>query len=259
MKLKWFFVVICLSFFLLLTNGEKVNLKVAYAINEIIEKHFASQDATRPGNVDIVLFGEVFYEVGSMLEMKSKTTKITIYKYDKLEIENGFYELRESSIVFFESLEWFKKCVPMVKWAFHRKQRHQHLVRVPGLTPQEIIETFTDGFAIDHVSFLVENTEKSIELHTTWMFTEVVCRELQIAQINRFDFDTMEWENSNFYPKKYENFHGCALTFSLYYFSIIKLYFNVFDDKLNATLVPVVSVQDEWKFCDLTGMELPLG
>ena len=176
MRLKWFFVVICLSFFLLLTNGEKVNSKVAYAITAIIEKHFTSLDATRPGNVDIVLFGEIFYEIGALLEIKNKMAVITIYKSDKLKIKNDFYELRESSIVFFESLEWFKMYAAKVKWAFDPAKRHQHLVRAPGLTAQEIIKTFTNGFVIDHVSFLVEGTEKSIELYTTWMFTKVACR-----------------------------------------------------------------------------------
>ena len=256
MRLKWFFVVICSSFFLLLTNGEKISSKIAYAINAVIDKHFASQEATRPGNVDIVLFGDVFYEVGALLEMKSKTTVITIYKYDKLQIEDGFYEFRESSIVFFESVKWFNMFSAKVKWTFNQEKRHHHLVCASGLTAQEIIGTFTDGFSIDHVSFLVEETEKSIELHTTWMFTKVACRELQVARINRFDFDTMEWENLNFYPKKYENFYGCALTM---FDTTVDPMIKIFEDKLKAKIITNDIDKEGFPKCDFTGSFKLLG
>ena len=44
------------------------------------------------------------------------------------------------------------------------------------------------------------------------MFTKQKCRQLQLKTINRFNVDTKKWKKSIYYPKKYQNFHGCELT-----------------------------------------------
>lgn len=66
------------------------------------------------------------------------------------------------------------------------------------------------------MAFLVNQTEKSIDLATAYMFTEKKCRKHQMMTINRFRKDDMKWENTNFYPKKYRNFHNCLLTYATF-------------------------------------------
>jgi hypothetical protein len=94
------------------------------------------------------------------------------------------------------------------------------------------------SFAIDNVNFLMNESEKSIELVTGFVFSPKKCRFNQFLSINRFENSSMEWETSNFYPDKYRNLHKCDLT----YRSDIKNEFNIevfeFYAKLvNATLL----------------------
>ena len=107
-------------------------------------------------------------------------------------------------------------------------KRNQHLAHVPGLANSDILDTFADGFFIDHVNFLVKENNKLIELVTGFMFTKQACRVLQLKTINRFDTKTSKWENSIFYPQKYQNFHGC------------KLYLQGFEDWTNYDLLSLI-------------------
>lgn len=68
------------------------------------------------------------------------------------------------------------------------------------------------SFSIDSVSFLLNETEKSIELVSSFMFTPHACHTNQLVTINRFNKITMRWSNSDFYPKKYQNLHKCVLS-----------------------------------------------
>ena len=153
----------------------------------------------------------------------------------------GVYFVQDSSIIFFESLEQFKSNVSCMHWIPYNQPRQHHLVYVPGLTLSVINETFVDGFHIDHVNFLVNETEKSIELVTGYMFTKDACREYQLKTINRFDADARKWENSVFYPQKYQNFHGCELSIAKVDENQSKdksaLIESIFETVLNAKLV----------------------
>ena len=60
-------------------------------------------------------------------------------------------------------------------------------------------------------TFLVNETENSIDLVSVFMFSPGRCRQRNFTRINRFLKATMEWENVNFFPKKYRNLHGCKM------------------------------------------------
>lgn len=59
------------------------------------------------------------------------------------------------------------------------------------------------------------------------MFTSQKCNQSQLLTVNRFDYQTREWENSTFFPRKYGNFYGCSLhfvkTIHEFYYDIIFL------------------------------------
>ena len=253
MKSKWSFFVISLIFLVTLTSGMKKSSVVPYAINAIIEKHFAKQQASHPGNVDVVKFGDESIEISKIIDtlfkVKSDSTSIA------LKDEN--FSLTESSIVFFDSVTEFRKTAAFVEWVFNREKRFHHLVYVPGLRSSDILETFSDGFQIDHVSFLVHEAEKSIELVSGFMFTQHACKKLQLKKINRFDLDTSKWENPIFYPKKYENFHGCELHASSGFERAEVLMFKIFEGVLNAKIIIEENGTWECMICDLTCEEYP--
>ena len=143
----------------------------------------------------------------------------------------------------------------------NKRHGNHHLVYVPGLTTLDIYQTFVDGFEIDHVNFLMHETDNSIELITAYMFTPEACKELQLKTINRFDLQTLEWENSIFYPNKYENFYGCDLIVAWSddndsYQIFFKLMEMSFKEQLNAKLNRT-KVDFPWdcEECDLTSQE----
>ena len=68
----------------------------------------------------------------------------------------------------------------------------------------------------------------------------------------------MKWENSNFYPKKYENFHDCALTISVTSNDMFGLLKKVFEERLKAYLVPGYDSDEAKKTCDLITIEYPV-
>ena len=238
MRLTWLFLTVSVVTWLALASGKEKVSVVPYAINAIIEEHFATPNANWQGKLNIRWFGEKTSEVIAIIDklfkIKSATTSIKVTQED-LSKEEKKFDLGESSIVFFDSVQTFKANALNVKWVTNPTQRTHHLVYVPDLTESNVIETFPDGFLIDHVNFLMNEIKNSIELVATFMFakddtksytidyTEYYeddgtdgydsrCRKLQLKTINRFNMNVSKWEESSFYPKKYENFYGCTLT-----------------------------------------------
>ena len=275
MEVKFYFLSALLIFLLTVTSGKNHNSVVFHAINAVINEHFAHPKISHPGYIDIVCFGNETKEfsalMSNLVKTKSLNVRIKVRRDNitdaKFSTENGWYEdqhgqrfdkkflLNESSIVFFDSVEKFKADARKVKWV-HEDQRGQHLVHVTGLKTLDILQTLHDGFAIDKVNFLMNETKKSIDLVTGFMFTRKNCRVNKLRRVNRFDADSKKWENGIFYPKKYENFYGCELSISksVEFWddengALMKL---IFENKLNANLVEVnVSIFD-YEDIDLT-------
>ena len=216
MKLKQSFVPVLVIILLNLVSGKEKGSVVPYAINAIIEKHFVNLE-TYPGKVDFTFIGNNDLEfskyMDKLLKIKSANTKVqisTIGLHEDFD-NGGTYELGDSGIVIFDSVKRFVENASALFWVSNERHRSHHLVYVPRLKTSDIINTFVDGFDTDHVDFLMHEADNSIELVTTYMFTPQACQKVQLKTINRFDLQTLEWENSIFYPKKYENFYGCEL------------------------------------------------
>ena len=263
MRLTWLFFTVSVVTWLALASGKEKVSVVPSAINAIIEKHFATPNANWQGKVNIHWFGKETSEIMAIIEklfkIKSSTTSIKVTKQD-LSKEEKEFDLGESSIVFFDSVQSFKANALNIKWVSNPRQRTQHMVYGSGLTESDVIKTFPDGFLIDNVNFLMNETKNSIELVATFMFTEddttddtevytevytgeytedtdIICRKLQLKTINRYNMNVSRWEKSIFYPKKYENFYGCALTFAEHGSGIERqLIHTIFGDLLNAAM-----------------------
>ena len=263
MALKWNFVTVVMIILLNLASGNISESVVPYAINSIIEQHFANL-GTSPGRVDILYFGydkrKFSKLIDKLLKIKSEEFAIRVFEV-KLKTYEWFF-IRHSSIVFFESVEIFKADAAKLWWVTKERHQNQHLVYVPGLTTSDISDTYKNGFNIDHVNFLMLETDNLIELVTAYMFTPQACKQLQLKAINRFGIQTLEWENSIFYPKKYENFYGCELTVAStkinpIHSNVFNLLKTIFEEQLNAKITLKTIVEYRWNFegCDLSTEE----
>lgn len=108
---------------------------------------------------------------------------------------------------------WSFDSIEMFSDTFNRfgLQLHRHLVYIFNATLDDIAGSFAKDGPIDNVAFFVNETNKSIDLVTSFMFTETKCRENQFVTINRFDKASMKWLNDNFYPNKHKNFYLCPM------------------------------------------------
>lgn len=229
------------------------------AINSLISEHYSKNSVSQEGKINFVWFGksgEMPKWIVEFLKASRSTTTIEIWQSElRYKNKNRFkYRLGPSSIVIFDSLKRFKKSASNILWT-EEKYRRQHLVYVPLLKTSDIRDSISDGFLIDHVNFLMNVTENSVKLVTGYMFTQKACRRLQFKSINRFDFETLRWENSNFYTNKYKNFYGCELIVADGYIDVIeieRLLRMVFMDSLNANLSTNKLYPEDCEYCDLT-------
>lgn len=121
--------------------------------------------------------------------------------------------LLKSSVLLFDSPERYKEGTANIKWLGNRWFRYNHIVYALNLTKADVIEVTKDGFEIDAVAFLMNETAESIELVSSFMFTAEKCRHNQLKTINRYNARASAWEKRDFYPPKYRNFFNCTLTF----------------------------------------------
>lgn len=182
---------------------------VSSAINGILLEYFKNS-----AKVDLINYGISYTLVDGILRNKPETVSVQVLKGGTNFPWNN--QLNITSIVVFDSPQNFRESIKKIKWLSNPRMRHKHLVHAPNLSVGDVVENIRDGFNIDQVNFLMNETGKSIELVTSFMFTSKKCRSNQLVTINRFIRNTMRWENSNFYPKKYQNLHGCVLTKALF-------------------------------------------
>ena len=99
----------------------------------------------------------------TLVEVKSETVSIKIKKInlddDEEYNKTKMFQLPESSIAFFESVDIFAKAALKIEWRTNPRQRGQHLVHVPSLMPSDIHKIFHDVFLIDQVNFLLNKTK----------------------------------------------------------------------------------------------------
>lgn len=119
-------------------------------------------------------------------------------------------KLKSPSIIFCESFSQFEKVTRNLTWQPYSNKRLPHLVYVPKISIHDI-ENIQDGFRIDKVNFLVKSNESTVELLTSYMFTDERCKTSQVRSINSFSAQSGKWKSKNFYPEKYRNFYGCSL------------------------------------------------
>lgn len=144
-------------------------------------------------------------------------------------------KLSKSSILLFDSAAEYRKVSPGIMWQSNENVRHKHLVSFPNARVRDIANV-QDGFDIDNVNFLIDESDISVKLVTSFMFTRRECRSNQFVTINSFKRDTMRWETSTFYPDKYRNFHGCKLKVFSYHDNIFGKVVAAMSHSLNFTV-----------------------
>ena len=110
--------------------------------------------------------------IEKMFKIKSANTKVTVKNTEMIKSffkPDKFYKLGDSGIVFFDSVKKFLESASDIWWVSNERHRNHHLVYVLGLTTSDITKAFKDGFLIDHVNFLMHETDNSVELVTSFM------------------------------------------------------------------------------------------
>lgn len=181
----------------------KNNSLASHAIADILNRFFAKFAP----KVDLLNYGlnENDNLVRKILQIKSDLISIQVINNAVTNVINS------SSIVLFDSKKNFEKIVSEITWQSNPSMRNNHIVHYPNATIADISKAFNNGFDVDNVIFLVNECEESIDLATSFMFSPENCRSNQFKIINRFNKSNMRWDNSNFYPDKYTNLHGCVL------------------------------------------------
>lgn len=195
-----------LILFLLAISTEVLPRQVDHSLSSAISRILNQNFEDSSGKVDFVLCGSINSQIGDLFEQilrqSNKLLSVKLASCDGQKIR-----LSTSSVLIFESPEIFKKKVPKIAWQMHKSKRYRHLVHILDGKFGDI-DSVLDG-SIDNTAFLVDETEKSISLATSFMFSVSKCREKQLLVINRFEKYTMEWESDVFFPKKYRNLHSC--------------------------------------------------
>lgn len=203
---------------------------ISSAIKQILDENFVSKNLR---HIDLIYCGQNFGGSESLVEevLRIKTDSLTVQLW-KTEAENSSaFHLKFPSLLIFDSVEIYRKAVAHIKWQNTRKVRHQHLVYVSGASVNDIQDNTSNGFDIDNVAFLILEDQKSIKLASSFMFTPQKCRSNQLKTINEFSRKSMKWNNSEFYPEKYQNFYNC----SVYFFSNLGENLNPFKVELEIT------------------------
>lgn len=206
--MKTYFLILLVQFcFLSAKMVQQYNDFEHFAINSIVKSQLASQNV----KIDFVSCGtnerlnqriihRTLLNRGNFLSIKLKSCDSK-----KIELEN-------SAVLTLHSTKQFYEIFPKISWKLDKWRSYPHLVHIAKSTIHDLRKLKFNGYLIDKVAFLVNKKEKSIDLVTSIVFTKEKCEENQFVTINRFDKDTMKWENDRFYPRKYRNFHKCPLT-----------------------------------------------
>lgn len=194
-------------FFCVLCDG-KLSVP-SKAILSILVEDFAKESLA----FDLIFFGSGINIASEIVRRIPATTPV--------KIKNGsqnfptqhlrFFQLNAPSVLIFGSLEDFSAKLFKIKWVNSTENHRKHILYVPNLTQRHALELFPNGFSIDRVAFLMNETENSIDVVSCFMYTPTACKEKQFVTINRFLGSNSSWKNSVFYPRKYRNFHNCSL------------------------------------------------
>lgn len=210
MKASWLFLFSLLPFEAQVLASETV---LAQAFSpELLES--MSTDVQK---LDLVCFGNTI-DSNSASAVIKRASKHFSMKIVSTRVKNSL-QLNGSSILLFESADQFRAAAPGIKWLSNPAVRFKHVFHAPNLSAIDVIESIKDGFSIDQVAFLMNETKNSIDLVSAFMFTSHTCRKLQLKTINKFNATTSTWNINEFFPKKYKNMHNCTLSLRAVYHS----------------------------------------
>ena len=182
--------------------GVKNDKLLVYSICGLLNEHFSKRRFAR--HVDVILTGnENSFTVDKILRIKNDSTNVRVNK--------GVPDfLVTSTILFFDSMESFLTNIKQINFNFQQFTRYDHLIYISNANIEEL-ESLNDDVVNFNVAYLLNHTENSIDLATSFLFTKENCRKNRLVFINRFEKSTMRWKNSNFYPEKFQNLNNCTL------------------------------------------------
>jgi hypothetical protein len=118
--------------------------------------------------------------------------------------------LERPSILMIDSDQDLESFFKTLKFYNHPSERYHHLIYSSG-AGMSVIKPLLEKRALDTVNILLETSPNVVSLVSIFTFSATKCRSNQFVDINHFTRSTMQWNNTQFYPEKFRNFHGCYL------------------------------------------------
>jgi hypothetical protein len=181
------------------------------AIKAVIDDYYARN----VHEVEVINFGvrngHGEKTIEKLLKLGSPTIPLKVTRDVREKPQSEVFELKLPSIVLFDSPENFNKTQDKIVFQSDYIISHPHIVYIHNATFKDIQVVSEKNFTIDRTIFLVNETQNSIELATSFMFTAEACGLTHFKVINRLERKQNRWINSNFFMDKYKNFHGCPL------------------------------------------------
>lgn len=153
-------VLLVLCFNCILSQKLQSGSIVANAIHGILLDSFA----VKPWAVNLVYFGK---KSGKSEKLTNEILRNNVELID-FQVTKGRAtdKLNTSSILLFDSVQTFKLIYQHISWntTLAGSERYPYLVYVPETSTADLSENIADGFSVDTVGFLINDTNKSIDL-----------------------------------------------------------------------------------------------
>lgn len=197
---------------LLLTSVHLKNCQsISTAISDIINKFYSASDA----NFDIIIYDDEFRTFNSVIErLFKRNSNLSKFRVVKIDQENSWEpNLHESAILLFGSFKLLEKFNSEVEFSNTYAKKINLLTYCRGATMTNLLG-INKTSVITHQSFLIEGRAR-IDLATFMMFTPRACNRHQLIIVNRYSKKTSSWATKEFFPRKFDKFHGCELVIAV--------------------------------------------
>jgi hypothetical protein len=205
MKVQKFSLILAVFVLVNSQSNEKVDLTVLKAITGVMTSYFAPHEP----KVDVIFSGPKSEDLAEkILQEKPMEVSVRVIKLDDIQrIEPA------PSIVLFDSGEHYQRSVFQTSPTNMEGDWPTRLIYVPKTGKADILEIWSEAkFGFENENFISIVNTTTVDLVTGFRFSPGECNSIQYRAINQFSTNNMKWQNENFFPEKYENFHGCPLT-----------------------------------------------
>lgn len=174
--------------------------------------------------VFLASFGSDFEKIIKPHDLKNKPIRLYSSKrfsQENFNINSRRIMISQSSIALFDSIQSMRNFNQKADLDSTYAQNLQFFVHCQeatfndiALLKEKIYATVAYQNHIIAFEYFIIEQKDSIRLLTFVWYTEKLCNEMQLVEVNRFDKITNMWKSNVFKIEKFDNFHGCHVNFA---------------------------------------------